>query len=193
MSLLRSARRRLLVISCCVLSACGTFKTYPGATLPDREVATVRCYFRFYLVAETHCRFTAVDGLRTGLSQIETETTKILPGSHWIEMEFERAAAGGAGGDICALDLDVQPGYVYQIKAGSLHKNIKWYEKPRGLFAGSVDVRAIPPSGTAEDRQIAVTCGGGSMCRKDEDCVPHPDIRCVPQEGFPFGECRFKN
>jgi len=183
----------LLVVSCCALSACGSFRAYPGAKLPDSEVATVECYFRYYFVYLTQCSFTAVDGLRTSISQLETKTTKIPPGSHWIELELEYNLGGASGSDICSFDLDLQSGYVYQIKAGTLHTNIKWYEKRHGLFGGSIEVRAIPPSGTPEDRHIEVTCGGGSMCRKDEDCVHHPDIRCIPQEGFPFGECRFKD
>jgi hypothetical protein len=73
MKLLRSASRRLLVISCCVLSACSTFKTYPGAELPDSQEATVTCsWATYYLVGWTECTFTAVDGLRTSVPRART-------------------------------------------------------------------------------------------------------------------------
>jgi len=122
-------------------------------------------------------------------------TSRIAPGSHWIEVAFEKYF-GGAGGvtDVCAFDIDLQAGYAYQIKAHSLATGIGHLAKHerRGFYSGSIDLEITSSSMEQELRHVGVTCSfaGGSMCRTNEDCVPHPDIGCRPQEGFPFGACR---
>jgi hypothetical protein len=163
--------------------------------MPDSEVATLECYFREYLVYSTDCTFAAVDGLRTSLSQMQTKTAKVPPGSHWIQVEFESYFGGGRGGNDCGFDIELQPGHVYQIMSGSLHLETSWYRARKGFDKGSIEVRVRSSSGMQEDRHVEVTCGvdGGAMCRKDEDCLPHSDMKCIPQEGFPFGQCRFKD
>jgi hypothetical protein len=179
----------------CGLSACSNFVTYSGDERPDAEISTFSCYSRYYFVYMESCRFQAVDGLRPPISEMFGNNSKILPGSHWIEVAFESFCCGGGGvTDVCAFDIDLQPGYVYQIKAHSLTTEIGHLSKSghRGFYKGSIDLEITLPSMVQELRQVGVTCGaGGSMCRKNEDCVHHPDIRCFPQEGFPFGACRF--
>ena len=180
----------------CGLSGCSNFVTYSGHERPDAEISTFHCYSRYYFVYMESCRFQAVDGLRPEISEMFSNTSKILPGSHWIEVAFERYFGGGGGvTDVCAFDIDLQPGYVYQIKAHSLTTEISHLGKHgyRRFYGGSLDLEIISPSMAQEVRHVGVTCSfaGGSMCRKNEDCVPHPSIRCFPQEGFPFGACRF--
>lgn len=180
------------------LSACSTFVTYTGNELPDERVATFQCYSRYYFVYIESCRFQAVDGLRPSVFEMYGNTSKILPGSHWIEIAFEKYFGGGGGvTDVCAFDMNLEPGVVYQVKAHSLTTKISHLSKHgrRGFYGGSMDIEITKPSGLTEVRPIPATCYpfGGSMCRKDDDCVHHPDIRCFPQEGFPFGQCRFKD
>jgi len=189
-----------LVIQCvfCGLSACGTFVTYTGEELPDERVATVHCYSRYYFVYIESCRVQAVDGLRPGVSEMFGNTSKIRPGSHWIEIAFEKYFGGGGGvTDVCAFDMDLESNAVYQVKAHSLTTEISHLEKHghSGFYGGSLDIEIAKATGTREVQRIHATCNpfGGSMCRKDEDCVHHPDIRCFPQERFSFGACRFKD
>lgn len=189
-----------MTVSCIFfgLSACSTFVTYTGNALPDEKVATIHCYSRYYFIYIESCRFQAVDGLRPTVSEMFGNTSKILPGSHWIEIAFEKYFGGGGGvTDICAFDMDLEPSAVYQVKAHSLTTEIPHLEKHghRGFYGGSMDIEINKPSGVREVRRIHATCYpfGGSMCRKDDDCVRHPDIRCFPQDGFPFGQCRFKD
>lgn len=181
---------------CCSLSACSSFVTYSGEKKPDIEVSTFNCYSRYYFVYLESCRFQAVDGLRPEVAEIFSNTSKILPGSHWIEVAFEKYFGGGGGvTDVCAFDIDLLPGYIYQIKAHSLTTEIGHLEKHdhHGFFGGSIDLEITSPSLIKELRRVSVTCNfaGGSMCRTNEDCVHHPNIRCSSQEGFPFGACRF--
>lgn len=182
----------------CSISACSTFVTYAGDRLPDEKVATLHCYSRYYFVYIESCRFQAVDGLRPGVSEMYGNTSKILPGSHWVEIAFEKYFGGGGGvTDVCAFDIDLEPGAVYQVKAHSLTTEISHVAKHGhpGFYGGLLDMEITKPSGTTEARRIHVTCNpfGGSMCRKNDDCVHHPDIRCFAQEGFQFGQCRFKD
>lgn len=182
----------------CGLSACGTFLAYTGSELPDEQVAKVHCYSRYYFVYIESCRLQAVDGLRPSVSEMYGNTTKTLPGSHWIEIAFEKYFGGGGGvTDVCAFDMDFQADAVYQVKAHSLKTEISHLAKHghSGFHAGSLEIEVTKPSRDRDVRRIQATCSpfGGSMCRKDDDCVHHPDIRCVPQEGFPFGICRFKD
>lgn len=181
------------------IAACGTFVTYPERDLPAAEVASFACYSRFYFVYIGSCRVQAVDGVRPGLSEMFGSTSKLLPGRHWIEVAFESYFGGGGGvTDVCAFDIDVQPGHAYRVKAHSLTTDIGHLAKHGhpGFYGGSIALEIETPEAPArapEVRQVAVTCSfaGGSLCRKDADCVPHPDIRCFPQEGFPFGACGF--
>lgn len=189
-------RRLAISVISCTLLACSNFVTYPGDPRPDAEVSIFNCYSRYYFVYLESCRFQAVDGLRPKISEMFGNTSRILPGSHWIELAFERYFGGGGGvTDVCAFDITLQPGHVYQVKAHSLATDIGHLAKHghRAFYGGSIDLEVTSPAKETEIRKVAVTCSfaGGSMCRKDEDCVPHPDIRCFPQEGFPFGSCRF--
>jgi len=186
-------------VSCifCSLSACSTFLTYTGNELPDEDVATFLCYSRYYFVYLESCRLQAMDGLRPGISELFGSTSKILPGAHWIEIAFESYFGGGGGvTDVCAFDIDLEPGAEYQVMAHSLTTEISHLAKHghRDLYRGAMDVEITQASGARETRRIHATCSafGGSMCRKDADCVHHPDIRCFPKDGFPFGRCGFK-
>lgn len=198
MGLMRSIRNQLAFLACCSQAACSTFVTYTGDELPDEKVATIHCYSRYYFVYLESCRFQAVDGLRPSVSELFGNTTKILPGSHWIEVAFEMYFGGGGGvTDVCAIDMDLESGAIYQVKAHSLKTEISHLAKHErhGFYGGTMDIEITKPNGAREVQSIHATCSpfGGSMCHKDEDCVHHPDIRCVPQEGFPFGQCQFKD
>jgi hypothetical protein len=188
------------LFAACALSGaggCATFVTYPGAQRPAQEVATLHCYSRYYVVYMESCGFQAVDGFRPGLSQLFTNTSEVLPGAHWIEIAFESYFGGGGGiTDVCAFELDFEPNAVYRVKAHSLATEISLLGRhaQRGFYRGWLDVSIARGSGASEVRRVEATCSafGGSMCRKDADCVDHPEIACIPQEGFPFGQCRFK-
>lgn len=189
-----------LTVSCafCCLSACSTFVTYKGQELPDEKVVTFHCYSRYYFIYMESCRVQAIDGLRPDVFEMFGNTSKILPGPHWIEIAFEKYFGGGGGTtDVCAFDMDLEPGAVYQVKAHSLSTEVSHWAKHeyRGFYRGSMDIEVTNLSGVREVRSTLATCSpfGGSMCRRDEDCVHHPDIRCFPQEGFPFGQCRFED
>lgn len=185
-----------IAVTACCITACSNFVTYPEGDLPNAEVASFECYSRYYFVYMESCRVQAVDGVRPRLSEMFGNTSKMLPGRHWIEVAFERYFGGGGGvTDVCAFDIDVQPGHVYRARAHSLTTDIGHLAKHghQGFYSGSITLEIEAPAHTQEVRQISVTCSfaGGSMCRKDADCVPHPDIRRSPQEDFPFGACRF--
>ncbi len=190
--------RLILAAICCGLSACSNFVPYPGEESSDAEISTFNCYSRYYFVYMESCRFQAVDGLRPKISEMFGNTSKIVPGNHWIEVAFEQYFGGGGGvTDVCAFDIDLKPGYSYQIKAHSLTTDIGHLAKHghRGFYGGSINIEITSPLMEQEFRSASVTCSfaGGSMCRKHADCAPHPDIRCFPQEGFPFGVCRFRD
>lgn len=193
-----SPKRSIPILVCCGLAACGEFVTYPDRGIPPTEVAAFSCYTRFYVVYLESCSIQAVDGARPGISELFGNTSRILPGSHWLEVAFERYFGGGGGiTDVCAFDMNLLPGYGYQIKAHSLQTDLDHLDKHdrQSFYGGSIDVAAISPSGQEDLRHVSATCnfGGGSLCRQDRDCVPHPDIRCFPQAGFPFGLCKFKD
>lgn len=198
MDITRILKKPMALCIFCGLSACGTFVTYTGTELPDEEVATFRCYSRYYFVYMESCSFQAIDGLRPGVSVMFGNTSKILPGSHWIEIAFEKYFGGGGGvTDVCAFDMDLEPNTGYQVLAHSLTTEISHLAKHqhRDFYGGAMDIEITKPSGAREIRRVHATCSpfGGSMCRKDDDCVHHPDIRCFPRDGFPFGQCGFKD
>jgi len=185
-----------LVTICCGLSACSNFVVYPGGELPDENVSTFNCYSRYYFVYMESCRVQAVDGVRPKISEMFSNTSKIVPGHHWVEVAFERYFGGGGGvTDVCAFDIDLKPAFIYQLKAHSLTTDIGQLAKHghRGFYGGSIEIEITSNSIVPELNRVGVTCSfsGGSMCRKHADCVPHPDIRCFLQDGFPFGACRF--
>lgn len=187
----------MLALVSCMASACSTFVAYSGPELPDPEVATVECYSRYYFVYLESCSVTAIDGRRPGLSQLFSNTSKVTPGRHWLEIAFERYFGGGGGvTDVCAFDLDVNAGHVYRISAHSLKTDIGLLAKHSSpsFYSGSLDLGVTSPAEARETHQIKVTCsfGGGSMCRQISDCSPHPDMQCIPQEGHSFGRCGFE-
>jgi hypothetical protein len=185
----------LTLFAAALCPGCSTFVAYSGPTLPDTQVATLRCYWRYYLVYIGECHVSAIDGRRPGISQIMGITSKLAPGNHWVEFGVEQYFGGGGGKtDVCAFDFDFEAGYQYQIKAHSLEFDVGWMAKHSPiLYAGSVVVEATSPGGQSQAHKVNATCsfGGGSFCRETSDCVPHPDIRCFPQEGHSFGKCGF--
>ncbi len=186
-----SSQRLLLAVGFSSLCSCSTFVTYVGPELPDSEVATFHCFTREYLLYSTSCRATALDGRRPTLSQSSTNTSKVLPGRHWIEVAFDRYCCGGHGGEVCAFYLDWEAGHTYQLKAHSLETDRGFWASPRGFYGGSVEIEVKSPSAIDETKIVRVTCSysGGSMCQTVSDCQPHPTMRCLPQNGFEFGKC----
>jgi hypothetical protein len=85
-------------------------------------------------------------------------------------------------------------GHRYQIVAHSFKPNIGWLQKhTTALYTGSIDLEETRPDGTVVVHHPALTCSfGGSLCRTTADCVPHPDIVCQPEPGYPYGRCGFK-
>jgi hypothetical protein len=176
-------------------SSCRTFVTYSGPPLPDTQIATLKCFWRYYFVYIGECHVSAIDGRRPGISQLMSITSKLEPGHHWVEFGVEHYFAGGGGvTDACAFDFDFDAGYQYQIKAHSLETDIGWMAKHNTtLYTGKIAIEAVSSTGKTMMYQIKTTCsyGGGSLCRKTSDCVSHPDISCFPQEGHSFGKCGF--
>jgi hypothetical protein len=188
----------VLIAATCYLSACSTFTPYPEELFSAKDASTFNCYTRYYFVFMGGCKFQAIDGKRTKVSEMFSTTAKIPPGSHWLELAFESYFGGGGGvTDVCAFDYDTKGGYSYQVMAHSLRTDIGHLAKHGrlGFYGGGVDIEVSSPLGKREVQRVSVTCSfsGGSMCRKQADCVEHPDIRCVPQEGFSFGKCGFRD
>lgn len=175
-----------------LFSACSTFVAYPGPALPDSQVATLKCFWRYYFFYIGECHITAIDGQRRDISHLMSLTSKLKPGDHWAEFEVEHYFAGAGGTtDVCAFDFNFEAGYQYQIKAHSLESDIGWLAKHNSdLFTGSVSIEATSPTGQTRTHHVKTTCSpGGSLCRKTSDCVPHPDMNCFQQEGYLFGRC----
>ncbi len=177
-------------------AGCGTFVAYPGPSLSDAEVATVTCFWRYYFVYLEECHVSAVDGRRPGVSEFANLTTKLTPGSHWVEFGIERYFGGGGGTtDVFVLEHDFEAGREYHVKAHSFESDMAWMQKHGGdLYTGSIEVEESGTAGETGTYRLETTCsfGGGSFCRRSEDCVPHPDIVCLPREGHSFGVCAFR-
>jgi hypothetical protein len=186
---------KLTLFAALLCSSCSTFVAYPGPALPDAQVATLKCFWRYYFVYIGECHVSAIDGQRPCISQLMSITSKLKPGGHWVEFGVEHYFGGGGGvTDVCAFDFDFEAGYQYQIKAHTLESDIGWMAKHSSdLFTGSISIEATSPTGQTQTHRVKTTCsfGGGSLCRKTSDCVPHPDISCFPQEGYLFGKCGF--
>jgi len=134
-------------------------------------------------------------GKRPGALQFANVTAEFAPGHRWVEFEMERYFGGGGGtSDICAFEHDFLAGHRYQIFAHSLKPNIRWLQKHAAtLYSGSIELEETRPDGTVIVHRPALACNfGGSLCRTTADCVPHPDIVCQPQPGYPNGRCGFK-
>jgi hypothetical protein len=186
------------VLSCVAITGCSAFVPYQSESDTEDRLTRFDCYSRFYLVYLESCRVTAVDGFRPGVSQMFGGTARIPPGTHWIELAFERFVAGAGGvTDVCAFDITIQAGTRYQVVAHSLKTAIPTIAKhgQAGLYAGSLELELDSPSGGRAIVEVGVSCSafGGSLCRRDADCVDHPDMRCLPQPGFSFGRCRLKD
>jgi len=156
----------LMLLIAALAPACSTFVAYPGAPLPDEQVATVKCYSRYYFVYMAGCHVTAVDGCRPELSQIMSMTSKLLPGHHWIEFGAEEYFGGGGGvTDVCAFDFDFEVNHQYQIKAHSLEFEVGLIAKrSSALYKGSVIIEVTSPTGELQTKRVKTTCsfGGGS-------------------------------
>jgi hypothetical protein len=188
---------RLLIgiVSIASLSSCGTFITYSGAERQDSDVAIVEGYYRNYLLYMAEGKITAVDGVRPSNILQETYSASLLPGTHWIEITDDRYFGGSHGGTVCAVEFDFKAGFRYQLQVGSLQSKTSWLNRgPGQLYEGSAAFMISAPGLTDEMRLVDTTCndGGGSLCRQVSDCVPHPDMRCIPQRGFSFGHCGFE-
>lgn len=184
----------LLAASLC--AGCATFVAYPGPPLPDAEVATITCFWRYYFVWIEECHISAVDGRRPKLSQLANLTTKLPPGRHWVEFGIERYFGGGGGKtDVCAMEHDFEAGHAYHLNAHSFEADISWMQKHGSdLYSGSIEIEETGPErGARKSYRLETTCsfGGGSLCRTTADCVQHPDIVCQLREGHPFGKCVF--
>ena len=183
----------LAAVGACV--ACSTFVADSGRELADAQAVTVSCSARNLLIAMSGCQITAIDGQRPSLGELFNWSGKLAPGRHWIEIELSQFFGGGGGTtDVCALEADFGAGRHYVILSQSATFDIGWAAKHSGaLYTGSVLLTSGAAGAEQEDR-VRMTCsfGGGSLCRRDVDCVPHPDIRCMAQPGMDFGACRFK-
>jgi hypothetical protein len=178
-----------------LVAACGTFSPYSNTELSDAEVASIECYWRYYFVFMEECSVSAIDGQRPGLSALYNKTSKLPSGDHWVEVQIEASLAGAHGNSTCVFEYDFLAAHQYKINAHSLKAdrkspNVLTYP----LFAASINFDEISPKGASTAHEISAICssGGGSFCRKASDCVPHPDITCVPLLGHSFGTCRWK-
>ncbi len=185
----------LMAFMAALSSACSTFVTYSDQNLPDTDIAVLKCFLCYYFVYISECHVSAIDGQRPEVSQLLGLTSKLKLGRHWVEFGIEHYFGGGGGiTDVCAFDFDFDAGYQYQIKAHTLETDIGWMARRNvNLYTGTISIEAVDPAGQTQTYQTKTTCkfGGGSLCRKTSDCVPHPAISCFPQEGYSFGICSF--
>lgn len=174
-------------------AGCGTFIVDPESARPDAERATLTCFWRFYFVYIEECHVSAVDGQRPGVLQFSSLTTRLMPGRHWVEFGLESYFGGGGGTtDVCAFEHEFAAGHEYHLQAHSFEADVSWLQKHGNLlYSGSIAIEERGPGGETRTYRLPTSCsfGGGSLCRKTEDCNPHPDIVCQPQPGHPFGRC----
>jgi hypothetical protein len=183
------------ILAGALVSACGTFVVNTGHPLSEAEAVTLKCFWRYYFVSIDECHVSAVDGHRPGALQFANITAQFPPGHRWVEFEMERYFGGGGGTtDVCAFEHDFLAGHRYQIVAHSFKPNIAWLQKhTTTLYTGSIDLEETRADGSVVVHRPALICSfGGSLCRTTADCVPHPDIICQPQPGYPYGRCGFK-
>jgi hypothetical protein len=171
-----------------------TFISNPELLDPAAGSATLHCYSRVYLVYLSSCSVTAVDGHRTTAREVFSLTTRLAPGTRWVEFQTQNYF-GGSGGtsEVCAFTADFQEGREYQIKAHSLGLD----PVPAGnpdllpLQTGKIVVQSKASGGALDEVTVPVTCshGGGSLCRSTSDCAASRSIGCVPQGSHAFGRC----
>lgn len=192
----RAFRLVAAIVAIAAVPACGTFVTYSEPARQDSEVAVVKGYYRNYLLFSAEGKISAVDGARPSNLLGEAFSARLLPGPHWIEITEDRYFGGSHGSTVCALDFDFEAGHLYQIEAGSSQSESSWHRiAPGALYAGSVAFRVSAPGAARQTQRVDTTCidGGGSLCRQASDCVPHEDMRCIPQGGYGFGMCGFES
>lgn len=188
-----------LALASCLVLACSTYQAYQGPELPDADVGTINCYTRFYFIMAESCHVSMVDGRGSrDLSTIGSNTTKLTPGRHWLNIEIY-SNLGGAGGSLtCGFELDVQAGHVYQIKAHSMKPDGGLFGmkfSPGFFFPASIELDLASLAGERETRRIPATCHAnlGSVCRQTSDCLPNSDMECIHPNGDSFGHCGFKS
>jgi hypothetical protein len=191
----RAVHLAISVITLAVLSACETFVTYPGAERPAADVAGVEGYYRNYVLHVAEGKITAVDGVRPSNLLQEAFSARLLPGRHWLEITEERYFGGSHGMTVCAIESDFKAGHRYQLQTSGNSSEVPWIRLVPGKpYAGSVVFKVSAPGVADEMQSVGTLCldGGGSFCRRGSDCAPHPDMRCIPQQGTSFGMCGFE-
>lgn len=174
-------------------AGCGTFVVGPEGLREDAGHATITCFWRFYLVYIEECHVSAIDGRRPGPLQFSSLTTLVTPGPHWVEFGIERYFGGGGGTtDVCAFEHEFAAGHEYHLQAHSFEAGVSWLQKRQQRFyTGSIAVEERGAGIEPHTWRLPTICSGGgaSLCRKTEDCVPHPDIVCQSQPGQAYGRC----
>jgi hypothetical protein len=189
--LARCVANFMAALAISLITACGTLVTYSGPELLDSQVATVECYGRFYGVAITDCYFQAVDGKRENWP-IKPMAIKVIPGRHLIEVVSEATIFSGTGQNVCAFEVDLAVGRTYRIGPDSF--TTAQTRIPNRHYAGSVVLAPDSESDKSTALTVSTIChqGGGSLCRQTSDCVPHPSIVCMPQQGYALGLCELR-
>ncbi len=144
----------LLFVGLANLPAC-THIAYEGPELPADQVATLSCYFRFYLFAITSCNFEEVDGKRS-----YANTLKLMPGEHSVTLEVSLSAGESSSKlNECEFDFDYKAGYTYKVLAHSVEvqKYINNKKQP-SPYKGSLDLRITSPTGERQVQTVEAQC-----------------------------------
>jgi len=159
-------------------SACSTFTAYSGPKLPDSELSTLQCYWRYYLLFSEECHVSGVDGERPGVQEFNSLTAKLSPGKHWVEFEVRSYFGGSSGITACGFEMDFVSGYIYTLVAHSHKTDVGWLERGNNLpYQGSFEVMQLTADGSKSTLRVVTTCrnGGGALCRENSDCDLNPN------------------
>lgn len=185
-----------VLLTAALLPGCGTFVVQPAEPLPAAEVVTLECYWRHYLFYGEECHVSAVDGHRTGPTNLANLTAEFSAGRRWIEFRLARYIIGVAGSEVCAFEHDFAAGHRYRLLAHSFEAGVGWGQKlPAAAYTAAMTMEDSGPANERATHRLAATCifGGGSLCRTSSDCAQHPDVVCRPLAGHAYGKCGFKD
>jgi hypothetical protein len=178
----------LCVLLARMLCACGALETYPGAERPDAEVATVRGFFRDYVVYGEQSEIFSVDGRRTP-SGVSASAVRFLPGRHWIAVSEDRYSWGDLR-LFCAIEQDFLAGHVYKLKARSKAPEVSWLQAWPDLYRSSITLEVSAPGMADQTMEVAAVCSNRYwVCRQDADCTYDRQPVCRPEPAFGYGVC----
>jgi hypothetical protein len=180
------------------LVGCGSLRTDLASERPDSEVAVLEGSWmdRFFWSAKAD--IAAIDGRRmqTSIFVSTVNSIRLLPGRHWVEFTSEvhhDVPFGGWNICTCAFELDFEAQHRYQLKSDSSTYDVPCWKQVRlQRYGGSILMDVSFPGEAPKTQTVAAVCTGGglpSFCRKDADCGPKDNNRCVLETGTAFGFC----